>query len=394
MGEYASVRAIRRVNGNGRARVRRGWSRRRLLQAMAAGGLGAALSACGGDDLDPFAPRRTTGDDAAAETQTQVQARAATPDQTQTEAPADTEPQLTQAAQTQDAEAAQIIAEPRVYLIPSPVPQGHHVLVLIDAPGAGAAAMHWRGETYSLLQEGDRFFGFFGVDANDEPGPQVLGIGVWAQDGRQLLWQETALPIESSDWTVDDIQIDGPNAALLDARVRRADLAARQPHQTGLTPRRHWLGVFDPPSAGPITALYGEQRSFNGGPISEYHTGIDFGGASGDAVNAPNSGIVVWTGETQRRGNGLIVDHGAGVFSGYYHLSEVLAATDNVVERGDMIARMGATGLATGPHLHWEVVIRGVTVNPIPWIRLLEVPDPLQELDPANAITARNLVAG
>ena len=88
-----------------------------------------------------------------------------------------------------------------------------------------------------------------------------------------------------------------------------------------------------------------------------------------------------WDGRTRRRGNGIIVDHGAGVFSGYYHLSEVLQTGGAVVEQGDLIGRMGATGLATGPHLHWEVVVRGVTVNPLPWLRLLEFPDPRQELN-------------
>ena len=55
---------------------------------------------------------------------------------------------------------------------------------------------------------------------------------------------------------------------------------------------------------------------------------------------------------------------------------------------------MGATGLATGPHLHWEVVVRGVTVNPLPWIRSLEFPDPYQALNPANALTSTNLASG
>lgn len=358
-------------------------SRRTVLRALVGAGAGVLLAACGGDDLDPFAsdrqptpPPSRSSDDAQ---QTQV-----SPGQAQ---------QAASNAANQDVLPVEL-PEPRVYLIPSPVSQGQTVLLLIEAPGAQTASMSWQGQTFSLLRNEDRFLGFFGIDANAPVGPQSLGVAVWGPRGEQILRQETVIEITSVEWTVDNIQIDGPNAALLQPSIRQADETARLPFQTRLTPQLHWLGVFDPPSDGQITALYGEQRSFNGGPIEEYHTGIDFGGETGTSVKAANTGVVSWAGRTRRRGNGIIVDHGAGVFTGYYHLSEVLQTAGAVVEQGDLIARMGATGLATGPHLHWEIVVRGVTVNPLPWLRLLEFPDPYQELNPANALTSTNLATG
>ena len=352
-------------------------SRRTVLRALVGAGAGLLLTACGDDDLDPFAANRQPApppyeDDDPAQAEAQ-QAPVEQPD-----APAEPEPAIE-------------LPEPLVYVIPSPVAQGQTVLLLIEAPGAETASMFWGGQSFSLLRNEDRFFGFFGIDANALVGPQSLGVAVWGPHGEQLLWQETVIEISAVEWTVDDIQIDGPNAALLQPAIRREDESTRLPFQTTLTPQLHWLGVFDPPADGQITALYGEQRSFNGGPIEEYHTGIDFGGETGSAVSAANSGIVSWAGRTRRRGNGIIIDHGAGVFTGYYHLSEVLQNAGAVVEQGDLIARMGATGLATGPHLHWEVVVRGVTVNPLPWLRLLEFPDPHQELNPAGALQSTNL---
>ncbi len=355
-------------------------SRRTILRAFVGAGAGVLLTACGGDDLDPFATDRAP-----------------------TPPPARDDDDALQ-SQQQDAEAqqaaSQVVAqagpdlvppEPLVYVIPRPASQGETVLLVIEAPGAAAASLSWQGQAFSLLRKDDRFLGFFGIDANAPVGPQSLGVAVWGPRGEQLLWQETVIEITAVEWTVDNIQIDGPNAALLQPTIRQADESVRLPYQSQLTPQLHWLGVFDPPASGQITALYGEQRSFNGGPIEEYHTGIDFGGETGSAVVTANSGIVSWAGRTRRRGNGIIVDHGAGVFTGYYHLSEVLQNAGTVVEQGDLIAKMGATGLATGPHLHWEVVVRGVTVNPLPWLRLLEFPDPLQELNPANALTSTNL---
>lgn len=356
-------------------------SRRTVLCAIAVAGAGVLLTTCGGDDLEPFAPpaAKLPQDDTETSVAEQIQEQASA-----TDTPAATESEL---------EPAPALPEPRVYLIPSPAAQGQTVLLLIEAPGAEVATMSWQGQLFSLLRNENRFLGFFGIDANASVGPRALGVSVWGPNGDQLLWQETVIEILASDWTVDDIQIDGPNAALLDPSIREADESARQRFQTALTPRLHWLGVFDPPTDGAITALYGEQRSFNGGPIAEYHTGIDFGGETGSIVRAANAGIVSWAGRTQRRGNGLIVDHGAGVFSGYYHLSEVLETAGVVVEQGDVIGRMGATGLATGPHLHWEVVVRGVTVNPLPWLRLLEFPDPHQELNPSQALKTTNLAS-
>ena len=361
-------------------------SRRTVLRALVGAGAGILLTACGGDDLDPFAAYQQAaqsepdGDDPVRSSEPETEANAAV-EQTAPEAAAQAEP-------------VEALPEPLVYVIPRPAAQGETVLLLVEAPGAQAASMSWQGQTLSLLHRDERFLGFFGIDANAPVGPQSLGVAVWGPRGEQLLWQETVIEITAVEWTIDDIQIDGPNAALLEPAIRREDESARLPHQTKLTPELHWLGVFDPPSDGQITALYGEQRSFNGGPIEEYHTGIDFGGETGAAVTAANSGIVSWAGRTRRRGNGIIVDHGAGVFSGYYHLSEVLQTAGAVVEQGGLIGRMGATGLATGPHLHWEVVVRGVTVNPLPWLRLLEFPDPDQELNPANALTSTNLAKG
>ena len=368
-------------------------TRRTLLRAMAVAGVGVVLSACGDDGLEPFATPAPTDASNADGLTDESSISPGSQDTTSADASAD-QPQTAVASATTGDQPAFDLPEPLVYLIPSPVTQGQTVLLLIEAPGAEVATMSWQGQMYSLLRQDDRFLGFFGIDANAQVGPQALGVSVWGPRGQQLLWQETVIEVLPAEWTVDDIQIDGPNAALLDPAIRQEDVTARLPHQTGLTPRLHWLGVFDPPADGAITALYGEQRSFNGGPISEYHTGIDFAGETGAPVRSANAGIVSWAGRTRRRGNGLIVDHGAGVFSGYYHLSEVLESSGVVVEQGDLIGRIGATGLATGPHLHWEVVVRGVTVNPLPWLRSLEFPDPHQELSPSSALNGANLAHG
>ena len=356
-------------------------SRRAVLRVFVGAGAGLLLTACGGDDLDPFAAYRQP--DQPTDSGTDPPAQQADQQQAPEPAPAQEASQVI---------AAEPLPEPAVYVMPSPVAQGQTVLIVVVAPGADAASIWWQGQTFSLLHHEERFIGFFGIDANASVGPQSLGVAVWGPRGEQLLWQETVIEIASGEWTVDNIQIDGPNEALLDPAIRRADEAQRLPHQTGLTSQLHWLGVFDPPVDGAITALYGEQRSFNGGPIVEYHTGIDYGGETGTAVKSGHTGIVSWAGRTRRRGNGIIIDHGAGVFTGYLPPLRGLANAGRRRRAGRPDRANGAQPvLATGPHLHWEVVVRGITVNPLPWIRLLEFPDPHQELNPANAHASTNL---
>lgn len=401
------MKAWNRGGTRTRIRVRR-VTRRKLLHGFAAAGMGALLAACGGDgsDLDPFSTPGPAGGGGGQDAQTGAgESRQAAPQV----APAGGQQVGQQAGlqtgqgvgQAQGAPAAEggegqgearvELPEPKVYVMPQPLRQGKALLVLVEAPGALASAVTWQGEAFALLREGDRFFGFIGVEAVAPPGPAALSVGVWDGEWNQLLAIDAFIEIVEVEWTSDDIQVDEANLALLDPEVRAYDVEVRRPFQSGLTPERLWSGVFEAPVPdGRITALYGELRSFNGGPITDYHSGIDYGGAIGDPIVAANAGVVSWAGRTDRRGNGVIVDHGAGVYSGYYHLVEAMAESGAEVSRGEVIGLMGATGLATGPHLHWELVVRGVTVDPIPWIREREVPDPLGDPDPGTLLEGVN----
>lgn len=276
--------------------------------------------------------------------------------------------------------------DPLIYVVPQEVTQGHAFLVAVDAPGAGFASVAYNGEIFTLLREGDRLFAILPVEARTPPGPIPLVIAVADNAGRQALRRETTITVTEATVATEVIQLDESNQALLDRAVIGEDQEIRDAVQRALTPERHWSGLFDQPAAGVITSSFGLLRSYNFQEPNEYHTGLDFAGDHGDPVLAPNAGVVAWVGRTQRRGNSVIVDHGGGVHSGYYHLSEVLVTEGTVVVTGDPLGSIGATGLATGPHLHWEIVVHGIPVNPGQWIREQEIPDPEGELDPEFAI--------
>ncbi|HJN92924.1 MAG TPA: M23 family metallopeptidase [Dehalococcoidia bacterium] len=287
-------------------------------------------------------------------------------------------------------EGATLATDPLIFISPREIRQGESFVVAVDAPGAGFASVAFNGQILSLLREGSRFFTILGVDALTPPGPLPLIVSVADSVGRPVVQRESLVTVTDAQWQIEVIELDESNSDLLDPLIIAEDAAIRFPVQQVETPERHWNDIFDPPSTGVITSSYGFLRSYNQRAPEEYHSGLDFGAENGAPVLAPNAGVIAWVGQTRRRGNGVLIDHGGGVFSGHYHMSEVFAEVGQVINAGEFLGRVGATGLATGPHLHWEIVVHGVTVDPVQWIRLLNFPDPLAEFDVSQAIQGPN----
>lgn len=139
-----------------------------------------------------------------------------------------------------------------------------------------------------------------------------------------------------------------------------------------VTPDRMWSGVFRAPVPKELKDCYpskfGNRRSYNGSAYQYFHTGLDFCGRTGVEVTAPAPGVVVYTDSLIVRGNSTVIDHGWGVYTAYAHQSEILVSVGERVETGQLIGLVGETGRVTGPHLHWEVIVGGVQVDPLDWL--------------------------
>ncbi len=136
------------------------------------------------------------------------------------------------------------------------------------------------------------------------------------------------------------------------------------------TPDKLWTGSFNYPIDEPCTAsTFGNRRSYNNGSYYFYHTGQDFVVCAQNLnIYAAASGVVVFAGPLDIKGNFTVIDHGWGVYTGYAHQSEFLVKPGDRVEAGQQIGMIGTTGRSVGPHLHFEVWINGVPVNPMDWI--------------------------
>jgi murein DD-endopeptidase MepM/ murein hydrolase activator NlpD len=128
------------------------------------------------------------------------------------------------------------------------------------------------------------------------------------------------------------------------------------------------------PVRGTVNSDFGQRRS-PWAPNSEFHSGIDIGASIGTPVKAPAPGVVVFAGQQAEYGITLVIDHGNDTRSLYGHLSKLNVKTDEVVKRGETVALTGNTGRSSGPHLHYEIQVKGQPVNPHSYI--WEDPGPL-----------------
>lgn len=128
-----------------------------------------------------------------------------------------------------------------------------------------------------------------------------------------------------------------------------------------------WSGAFQPPRNSVMTGPFGAIGLKDGVPVG-YHEGIDYRGGIGSPFYAPEAGRVVVAERLMVRGGTVYLDHGAGVVTGYFHQNGLLVNVGDWVNKGDLLGWVGAEGLTTGPHLHWEVRVNGRWVNPIPWL--------------------------
>jgi len=151
--------------------------------------------------------------------------------------------------------------------------------------------------------------------------------------------------------------------SLTEARIEHENELARDVgHGAQKTPQL-WTGAFMRPRPARVTSRFGSGRVFNG-RVSSSHLGIDYRGSVGDPIYAANRGVVALVDSFFLAGNVVYINHGNGIVTGYFHMSQQKVATGDTVERGQEIGLVGATGRVTGPHLHWSARFGALTIDP------------------------------
>ncbi len=176
------------------------------------------------------------------------------------------------------------------------------------------------------------------------------------------------VPVARGAFPTERLRVDSrfsrpPNAALA-RRIARERARSRAAWQHSFSTPKQWREPFIRPRPTRITSAYGLGRVFNG-RVRSRHMGTDFDGERGDPVLAANRGIVRLTGHFYYGGRLVYLDHGRGLLTAYLHLSQIDVAEGDLVERGQVIGKVGATGRVTGPHLHWIARYGAVAANPM-----------------------------
>ncbi len=184
-------------------------------------------------------------------------------------------------------------------------------------------------------------------------------------DGRSI---DKALTVVPRAWRIERI-----DAAMRPTKSSEAFLALRKPELEAIAAARlvqtqagGWKQNFIWPRTGRISGLFGAQRVYRGEP-GAYHGGVDVAAATGDAVVAPADGVVILAADHPftLEGNLLMIDHGHGLNSAFLHLSRIDVKVGDAVVQGQRIGAVGATGRATGPHLHWGMKWNDARIDPL-----------------------------
>ena len=250
---------------------------------------------------------------------------------------------------------------------PGTIAQGESFAVTVEAEDATAVAATLLRRSWSLSEVAPGvWWVIVPVPRDSEIGVTELVIDLYGEGGVWLDAISFQLVVLANAAPFEEITLGGTGPSPDPAEVAR-DVAVRFEQHTAVTGPPRWSGPWILPVEGEVSGVFGSQRSYDGVPSDQWHHGHDIAAQHGDPILAPAPGTVVWTGDLVLHGMGVIIDHGAGVYSGYWHMSLIAVREGVEVEPGDYLGNIGTTGLSTGPHLHWEVIIQGIDVDPVQW---------------------------
>ncbi|WP_324013911.1 M23 family metallopeptidase [Aeromonas hydrophila] len=241
-------------------------------------------------------------------------------------------------------------------LLNHPVPGGVAVVVL--GSEAQAPTARYQGKPVLVVrEEGKRWIAIVGIPLKSQPGAHQLQVS----DGRTLGFTVGTKHYREQHIKLKNSRQVNPLAEDM-TRINRELAEQTRAYQT-FSPAQPSNLLFDKPVEGPLSSPFGLRRFFNGEERNP-HSGLDFAVGAGTPIKSPAAGKVILIGNYFFNGNTVFVDHGQGLISMFCHMSKVDVKLGQSLPRGGIVGRVGATGRATGPHMHWNVSLNDARVDP------------------------------
>lgn len=254
-------------------------------------------------------------------------------------------------------------------IAPIPAVQGETISLKLSTSQYVTLAGTLMGYPVQIVTlDATKHYALFGIHTFAEPGIYPLVLTATTADGQETTL-ETRILVASGNYGAETISLTTEQQDLLSPQVTEPEWELFARVMSSFTAQRYFGGVMGLPSTGPISSQFGTRRAYNNGVLNTFHSGTDFAGAPGSPVTAPAAGVVALTENLPVRGNTTIIDHGWGVVTAYFHQAEILVHVGDVVAPGQIIGSVGSTGRSTGPHLHWEMWVGGVQVDPMQWVQ-------------------------
>lgn len=226
--------------------------------------------------------------------------------------------------------------------------------------------VRFAGRSWPVYPAGQGFWRtVIGTDPTTSPGRHTVAVEATTARGAPVVLRRT-VTVARVAFARRRVTFDPAQAALLTPEaVERERRRVREALRV-LHPWQLWEDPMTLPLQGPVSSPYGVLSIYQG-QVRGFHGGVDIPAEEGTPVRSAADGIVRLAEPLPISGNAVLVDHGLGVVTSYLHLSQIDVRVGQRVGRGQVIGRVGSTGLATGPHLHWGVRVNGVRVDPLPW---------------------------
>jgi len=263
-----------------------------------------------------------------------------------------------------------------VNITPLPLMQGEAAVITLAADPGLTASGQFGEYPLSFYPYNGEYIAVQGVHAMLEPGLYPLAISGSLPDGTPFGFTQNVFV--RADQFVYDVPLTVAEETI-DPAVTKPEDQQWKALTAPQTPEKLWDGKWILPSnlftqawcletLECFSSRFGNRRSYNGSDYDFYHTGLDLFGGVGIDILAPAAGEVVFSGFLTVRGNATVINHGWGVYSAYMHQSEMLVKQGDTVVPGQVIGKIGGTGRVQGPHLHWEILVGGIPVDPLDWL--------------------------